>query len=97
MGRNYLGDEAFADRMKTAMAAASPAKTETARDIPKRQRLPTRIWAHCLDECQGERDAALLLGYRQYGLTMTLLAQAAGVSVSRVSREVGRQEREARA
>ena len=68
------------------------------REVPRAQRLaPTRAssrktkppgWKQCLAAYAGNRDAALLHGYRELGMTMTALAQAAGLSVSRVSRVI---------
>ena len=82
-GQIYLGDEAFAARMQ----ALAPQPAATARpEIPKQQRLAPRSWAQCLAECNGDRDAALHSAYSRHGLTMITLAQATGLSVSRVSR-----------
>ena len=68
------------------------------REVPRAQRLaPTRAssrktkppgWKQCLAAYAGNRDAALLHGDRELGMTMTALARAAGLSVSRVSRVI---------
>ena len=71
------------------MQALAPQPAAAARpEIPKQQRLAPRNWAQCLAECNGDRDAALHSAYSRHGLTMTALAQATGLSVSRVSRVI---------
>ncbi len=96
-GQIFMGDESFAARMQ---ALAEPARSAQ-REVPRAQRLaPTRAatptrpmtWTQCLRACKGDRDAALLHGYREGGLTMTALAQATGLSLSRVSRVIAAQE-----
>ncbi|MCM8613299.1 MAG: hypothetical protein NFW17_14650 [Candidatus Accumulibacter sp.] len=42
----------------------------------------------CFAACAGDRDAALLRGYREQGKTMTALAQAVGLPVPRVGRVI---------
>ncbi len=92
-GQIFMGDEDFAARMQ---ALAEPARS-VQREVPRAQRLASRrapqprksaTWKQCLDACNGDRDAALLHGYLEKGMTMTALAQAAGLSVSRVSRVI---------
>ncbi len=98
-GQIFLGDEDFATRMQ---ALAEPGRS-TQPEVPRTQRLaPARRppaqtkpidWTKCLAVCDGDRDAALLHGYREHGMTMTTLAQAAGLSLSRVSRVIAAMER----
>ncbi len=92
-GQIFMGGEGFAARMQ---ALAEPARSAQ-REVPQAQRLAPRrkpaptqpaTWKQCLDASDGNRDAALLHGYRERGMTMTALAQAAGLSVSRVSRVI---------
>ncbi len=97
-GQIFLGDDDFAARMQ---ALADPARSAE-REVPRAQRLAPRrppaaaqAWKQCLDACGGQRDAALLRGYRHHGMTMTALAQASGLSVSRVSRVIAATERAA--
>lgn len=78
----YLGDEAFADRMRTQ---AEPARRD-AKTVPRMQRQGAKTWQTCLAECDGDRNRALTWAYRQGGLTMTALAREVGLSVSHVSR-----------
>jgi putative transposase len=87
-GQIYLGDDEFAARMQAM--AQSPAATQ--REIPKRQRMAPRTWAQCLADCGGDRDVALHTAYCRYCLTMTALAQATELSVSRVSRVIAAAE-----
>jgi hypothetical protein len=49
-----------------------------------------------LAQCDGERDRALLMAYRMCGMTMTVLAQHTGLSVTHVSRLIAMKERQAR-
>ena len=88
-GQIYLGDEDFVARMQ---ALAQPAATAQ-REVPKPQRMAPRSWAQCLADYAGDRDAALHAAYRRHGLTMTALARATGLSVSRVSRVIAALER----
>jgi putative transposase len=86
----FLGDEAFVARM---LAQAS-AKRAAAAEVPKRQRraplaMPQRLPASPAD---AERGAALRAAYVQGGLTMTEIARRTGLSVSRVSRLIAREE-----
>ena len=92
-GQIFLGDDDFAARMQ---ALAEPARSAQ-REVPRAQRLARRRrssatkplnWKQCLEACDDDRDAALLRGYREHGMTMTALADAAGLSVSRVSRVI---------
>ncbi|MBK6472952.1 MAG: transposase [Betaproteobacteria bacterium] len=77
----FLGDEAFAE----PLLAALPATQRRAHEVPRVQRsrpleLPQLLQAGM------SRDEALHTAYTQGGATMTHLAAALGLSVSRVSR-----------
>jgi putative transposase len=87
-GQIYLGDEAFVERMQTQ---AVP-QTASLKSVPKAQRLRPMTWRDCLMQCERDRDKALLVGYRDGGITMTALAEQTGLSVSHVSRLIARQE-----
>lgn len=84
----YLGDDDFVERMQ---ANVRPDLSER-RDIPKAQRLRPTSWPQWLLRCEGERNPALWRAYREGGMTMTALAQQAGLSVSHVSRLIAAQE-----
>jgi REP element-mobilizing transposase RayT len=84
----YLGDDAFVERMQ---AKAGPG-ISSHRAIPKVQRLRPTTWPQWLQHCNGERNRALGLAYREGGLTMTALARQAGLSVSHVSRLIATEE-----
>jgi hypothetical protein len=54
---------------------------------PKRgPRSSAKTWAQCPELCNGNRNQALVLAYREGGLTMTALAAILGLSVSHISR-----------
>lgn len=89
-GQVYLGDAAFVQRMQALAANES----RSSREIPRAQRMSGRGWQECLDACGGDRNHALLMGYREAGMTMGALATQAGLSVSHVSRLIARSERE---
>lgn len=86
----FLGDDEFVERMQAQMAAARKAD----KDIPRPQRLashkPLQAW---LDEA-ASREQGLFNAHTQAGLSMTYLANALGLSVSRVSRLIAQYERE---
>lgn len=89
-GQIFLGDEAFAERMR---ALAQPQRV-AARETPKAQRRPgPATWQALLACTGGERNRALVMGYREHGMTMSALAAHAGLSVSMVSRVVAQAER----
>ncbi|MFT3717340.1 transposase [Pseudorhodoferax sp.] len=90
-GQVFLGDEDFAQRMR---ARAEPPRLGSA-ETPQVQRQAQRPvdWATLLAQSQGHRNRALVLGYRQHGMTMSALAAQAGLSVSMVSRIVAAAER----
>lgn len=77
-GQIFMGDEDFAARMQSL---AEPAHS-TQREVPRAQRTaPARrstakakppSWKQCLAACDGDRDAALLFGYREQGMTHLL-------------------------
>lgn len=75
----YLGDENFVQRMQTQLHA----QLQHDKQIPKAQRWSPQSW---LAQCQGDRDQALYLAYRQGGMTMTQLGRESGLLVSHVSR-----------
>lgn len=85
----FLGDEAFVERM---LALSAPQRV-VHREIPKAQRHRPSNWQDCLARGSGDRDRALLLAYRECGMTMTALAQHVGLSVSHVSRLIASQEK----
>ena len=87
-GQMFLGDQAFAQRMQ----AQAGVDRQVTVEIPKAQRQLQRTWSQCLAACAGVRNQALAMGYRESGLTMTALAQHAGLSVSLVSRVIARWE-----
>jgi putative transposase len=84
----YLGDDDFVTR---AQSMAEPQRLRQAQ-IPKASRHRPGGWQDWLARCEGDRDAALLAGYREGGLTMTALAQMAELSVTHVSRLIAREE-----
>ena len=84
----YLGDEGFAARM---LAMAGPARSDAA-EVPRAQRRAApRSLQQWLDECPS-RDQAIWRAYRESGLRMTDIAAALGLSVSRISRLIAREE-----
>lgn len=81
----YLGDEQFVERMQDLMAAA---RTRDG-DIPKPQRTtqkPLHVWL----EQAASREEGLYLAHTQGGMSMTLIGQTLGLSVSRISRLIGK-------
>jgi putative transposase len=87
-GQVFLGDEAFVQRMQ---AQAAPQRVAH-KAIPKAQRLRPRAWPDWLKLCDGERSRALYVAYRAGGMTMTALAEQAGLSATHVSRLIAREE-----
>jgi len=89
-GQVFLGDEAFVGRMQ---AMVQPQRLDD-RAIPKpqRQRIPC-TWPEALAACDQDRNRAIAWAYSNGGLTMTALAQNAGLSVAQVSRIVAAAER----
>jgi putative transposase len=83
----FLGDDAFVEKMQ---GLAQPGRL-LARDVPKQQRQIAKSWAATLKDHNNQRDAALLAAY-QGGLTMTVLAKHAGLSVAHVARLIRKGE-----
>ena len=84
-GQIYLGSEAFVKRMQ-ARITGTPGP-EIARVQHRRAGRPLPHYFR-----QFERDEAIFQAYRDGGHTQTAIAQAAGLSVSRVSRLIARLE-----
>lgn len=84
----YLGDDAFVERMQARAGSGATGH----RAIRKVQRLRPTTWPQWLRRCGGERNLALWRAYREGGLTMTALAQQAGLSVTHVSRLIAAEE-----
>jgi putative transposase len=90
-GQIFLGDEAFAERMK---ARATPQR-RAAKAVPRAQRESGRSAAKPLAAYFGgrrPRDASIRLAYVRGHHTMTEIAAHLGLSVSRVSRVIQMQE-----
>jgi len=84
-GQIFLGGEAFVRRMEARIGALA------AREIPRAQRRPAaRPLEHYFRHV--ERDEAIVAAYLEGGHTQTAIAQATGLSVSRISRVIARQE-----
>ena len=84
-GQIYLGSEAFVKRMQTRVTA------KPGRKIPRAQhRVAVRPLAYYFSKAN--RDEAILLAYRDGGYAQTAIAEAAGLSVSRVSRLIAKLE-----
>ena len=93
----FLGDAAFAERMR---AAARPAKTggsgrlaRVSSSRPSASRSSRRAWADCL-AASPSREQALYQAHTEGGWSMTALAAELGLSVSRVSRLIATVERQ---
>lgn len=82
----YLGDEAFVERMQ-ALAAAP----RQAAEVPRAQRQRT-VTLSSLLAAGLPRPSALRRAHAEGGVTMTALAAEAGLSVSRVSRLIAKEE-----
>ena len=86
-GQIFLGGDAFVKRMQARIGT----DTRSEREIPRAQRRPAaRALEHYFKGAQ--RDVAILRAYREGGHTQTVIAQATGLSVSRISRLIARQE-----
>ena len=83
----YLGDDSFVARMQ-AMAKKDRLK---AVDIPKGQRHPTKALGDWLRDATS-REEGMFNAFALGGYTMTAIAEAVGLSVSRVSRLIGKVE-----
>ncbi len=78
-GQIFLGSESFVDRMQARIGKLSE------REIPRAQRRPAaRPLEHYFEGAQ--RDVAILRAFLDGGHTQTAIAQATGLSVSRISR-----------
>lgn len=82
-GQIYLGNEAFVKRMQARISAKPNAEIARAQHRPAGQPLGYYFK-------QAERDRAIVQAYREGGHTQTAIAQAAGLSVSRVSRLIAK-------
>jgi len=88
-GQIYLGGDAFVKRMQKHMAVSQDV------EIPRAQRRGTaKPLAHYFR--QADRDQAIVHAYRDGGHTQTAIAQASGLSVSRVSRLIAAREADAK-
>jgi putative transposase len=88
----YLGDADFVQRMQ----ALAEGRRQSNREVPMAQRaqpLGLQDWL----ARSPTREAALVAAHRQSGLSMTEMAQALNLSVSRVSRLISREEERQRA
>jgi putative transposase len=84
----YLGDQDFVERMQ---ALVNPQRAQ-AKEIPLQQRRTSpKPVAHYLARSKS-RDAGIVAATRQGQHSLTVIAKALGLSVSRVSRIVGRYE-----
>jgi DNA-directed RNA polymerase specialized sigma24 family protein len=83
----YLGDEAFAERMR---ALADPVRV-SAQEVPKVQRKRMRTLGQWL-ATSDSRDEALYRAHVESGMSMSEIARELGLSVSRVSRLIARAE-----
>lgn len=75
----FLGDAAFAQRMRALAARPQPAPRDA-------------VWGDWLRRAGGNREQALWLAHTEGGLPMSRLAHALGLSVSRVSRLIAAAE-----
>jgi REP element-mobilizing transposase RayT len=84
-GQIYLGNEAFVKRMQTRITG------KPGREIARAQQRPApRPMAYYFGNAK--RDDAIVTAYRDGGHTQTAIAQATGLSVSRVSRLIAKGE-----
>ncbi len=88
----YLGDEAFVVRMQ----ALATDRAVSDQEIPRAQRASPKTLQDWLNELPS-RDAAILAAHRQSHLSLSAIARALGLSVSRVSRIVAGVSHQARA
>jgi putative transposase len=89
-GQIYLGNEAFVKRMQSRITG------KPSREIARAQQRPAgRPLAYYFGKFP--RDVAMLQAYREGGHTQTAIAEAAGLSVSRVSRVIARGEAKGKA
>ncbi len=83
----FLGDATFVAR---TVEQATRERTVDP-EIPRQQRVPRQALTQWLDR-SGSRGEGLLRAYREGGLSMTSIARQLGLSVSRVSRLIAREE-----
>jgi putative transposase len=83
----YLGDEDFVTRMQ---ALVNPTQSDAV-EVPRTHRQIKRTLAQWL-EISPTREQALRSAYKLSGISMTSMAQELGLSLSRVSRLIGKQE-----
>lgn len=82
----YLGDQDFIDRMQ---AKLDPARARS-KEVPRQQRQASvKPLQYYIDQA-ADRDAGILAALREGGYSLTAIADAVGLSVSRVSRIVRR-------
>jgi len=86
--RIYLGGKEFAKRMQAQ--AAAPQLRAVA--VPREQRTTCKTMSDWLAEGP-TREEALCRAYRQGGMTMTRFAEEVGLSVTHMSRLIGRAEK----
>ena len=82
-GQIILGDERFATQLQARL------EQKPAQEVPVRQRHPARHelpWYFATME----RDSAIAAAFHEGGYTQTAIAEIAGLSISRVSRILGR-------
>ena len=84
----FLGDEAFARQMQAQVLL----ERQSAKGIPRVQRLLPSTWPECLAACDGDRNRAICRAYRQGGFTMPELASLTSLSVTHVARLIARAE-----
>ena len=83
----YLGNEQFVERMQALMA--TPCIDD--REIPRSQRLAGKSLEEWLAQ-SASRDEGVYRAHAEGGLSMTGIASALGLSVSRISRVIARVE-----
>ena len=74
-GQMFMGDETFARRMQARVMLE---RQSSAKGIPRVQRLLPSTWPECLAACEGDRNRAISMAYRQGGFTMSELASLTG-------------------
>jgi REP element-mobilizing transposase RayT len=90
-GQIFLGDEAFAERMRSCVSAAVRLGARL-REVPRAQRRgPARSLQSYLDDRRG-REAGIVAAVREGGYSQAAIAAALGLSPARVSRLIARVE-----
>ncbi|MFN7570755.1 MAG: REP-associated tyrosine transposase [Betaproteobacteria bacterium] len=82
VGQIYLGSAEFGARMQAKFGRAVSA------EVPRAQRRRPAVRPLESFRAGADRDAGILLAYREGGYTQTAIATATGLSVSRVSRVI---------